>query len=42
MYAKIEEKDWHAVSDVANDIRVFEAEHPEFKTYEIDIKKDSF
>lgn len=27
MKSKIEEKDWHAVSDAANDLRVLEAKH---------------
>lgn len=26
---KVDEKDWHGVSDAANDLRVLEAQHPE-------------
>lgn len=29
LQAKIEERDWHGVSDVANDLRVLEAKYPE-------------
>lgn len=29
--AKVQEQDWHAVSDAAVDLRVLEAEHPEVK-----------
>jgi hypothetical protein len=32
LLVKVQEKDWHGVSDAANDIRVMEAEHPELKT----------
>lgn len=28
---KVEEGDWHGVSDAANDLRVLEAQHPELK-----------
>ena len=31
LLAKVEEKDWHAVSDAANDLRVMEAQHPELR-----------
>lgn len=27
--AKVHERDWHGVSDAANDLRVIEAKHPE-------------
>lgn len=32
LLVKVQEADWHGVSDAANDIRVLEAEHPEVKT----------
>lgn len=28
LYAKVQERDWHGVSDAANDLRVLEASHP--------------
>ncbi len=28
---KVEERDWHGVSDAANDLRELEAAHPELK-----------
>lgn len=28
---KVRERDWHGVSDAANDLRVLEAEHPRLK-----------
>lgn len=28
---KVQERDWHGVSDAANDLRVLEAEHPDLK-----------
>jgi hypothetical protein len=28
---KAQQRDWHGVSDAANDLRVLEAEHPELK-----------
>lgn len=31
LLAKVHEGDWHAVSDVANDLRVLEAQHPELR-----------
>lgn len=31
LLAKVDEKDWHGVSDAANDLRELEAKHPELK-----------
>jgi hypothetical protein len=31
LLVKVQESDWHGVSDAANDLRVLEAEHPELK-----------
>lgn len=28
---KVEQRDWHAVSDAANDLREIEARHPELR-----------
>jgi hypothetical protein len=32
--AKVLERDWHGVSDAANDLRVMEARHPELTSPE--------
>jgi len=37
---KVQEHDWHAVSDAANDLRVMEAEHSIYRTMQLFTKGD--